>query len=245
MKYKPLTFFILLALISFSCSQPSGMDFKIRKDLESYFNTGIREAQIFGQVGFSNARLLELQKRMTNAINQNSAWFESYKKEFDLPLPYHPNFGLSAAEYTELLKLYETNKPELQKTGTEKIDVIRKKNKIEFKGKGKLKFLNRFTINLNDNTIDFNDQILKYVSAESSSDTNHIFKSAWSGYTYEYLEPENALEIPKKDYRKQDFSIYRVTVGRMDSGNRTLLIIKGLQYKKGKKVFDFEAPVLF
>lgn len=55
-------------------------------------------------------RLAALSEQMTTAMGQHGQWLKQYvaeKAEPDKPLPYHPNFGLTADEYRELLNLYD------------------------------------------------------------------------------------------------------------------------------------------
>jgi hypothetical protein len=228
-----------------SCQEQSGMEFKIRQDLKSCFQTMDYKAQVYGNVAYNDPRLLELQKIMTDAVKQKPAWFKEHKQMYGQPVPYHPNLGLSKEEYNELLQLYSQNKPELQLSSVEDVEVIVKKNKVRFNGKNDLQFMDNLEIDIRENIIRMNGHTLEFLGEESTDNADNIFKTAYTAYSYQFLEPGNAVKIPSGDYKKQDVSIYKVTVGKLERGNRTFMIVKGLEFDKGQKTFDFEAPVIF
>ena len=238
-----LIFLVTLTVVS--CRQTPAINIKARQDLEKYFLTGSYDVKVFGNVAYTNPRIVELQKKMADAIRQHSEWFAEYRQKFDFPLPYHPNLGLSPEEYKEYLILTSKSKPELQLTGVEKVEVELKKNSILFFTRGGLQFFNGFEIDLKHNRITMNGHVLEFLSTESVTDSNNVFRSPYSGYTWQFLEPGNAIKLPPEDYKKQNTSIYKVTIGQLETGNRTILIVKGLEFDNGQKVFDFEAPIVF
>lgn len=245
LRIKSVLIISVLSLIMTSCADQSGMEFKIRNDLQSCFQTMTYKAQVYGNVAYSDPRLLELQKRMTEAVKQKSAWFKEYKQMYGQPVPYHPNLGLSQDEYKELLQLYSQNKPELQLSAVEDVEVTAKKNSILFKGKNDLQFMNDLEIDIRNNLVRLNGHELEFLEEENTNDADNIFRTSYSAYTYQFLEPGNAVKLSPNDYKKQNVSIYKVTIGKLERGNRTFMIIKGLEFDGGQKTFDFEAPIIF
>ena len=162
-----------------------------------------------------------------------------------MPLPFHENLGLTPVEYNQFLRLSATIKPELKRTRVLSLDIMHKKTEIQFRGVGQLQFFDDVIIHFKDRSITLNEIKLKYMSEESAPDTNNIFRSPWKGYTWQYLSPENALQIPKDEYQMNNVTIYKLTIGKLEKGNRTFIIAKGIEYDKGEKVFDFEAPIIF
>ena len=79
------------------------MEVKIRQDMEKNFPAGTYDARVFGNVAYSNPRIVELQRKMTESIRRNAEWFAAFREKYDYPLPYHPNLGLSTDEYKEFL----------------------------------------------------------------------------------------------------------------------------------------------
>ena len=73
-----------------------------------YLPSGQVRASIYSIVVSERARTLL--KRSQDAIASNAEWFQAYRREHDFPLPYHPNFGVTEAEYNELFQMLETVK---------------------------------------------------------------------------------------------------------------------------------------
>lgn len=237
------TIILMFVVFLASCSQEDRTSLLVEEDIREILPTGKYSAQIFGEVIYDNTRFSELQKKMTQALSEHAEWFTEYKATHELPLPHHPYMGLTMAEYKELIELSKTTRPILNGTGVENFEVIQERNSIRFKSKGQLKFFNNTEIRFRDNTVRINGMVLPYLQDVSETDTNSAFRSAWSGYCWQYTDPPNALQIPKKDYKASNVSIYTFTVARLEKANLSFIIVKGIQYKDGKKVFEFEAPV--
>jgi hypothetical protein len=236
---------IAIAFVLLSCNRVPEKNMAITQDLLSYLPEGKFDVQVFGEVSYGDPMLVTLQKKMTEAIQKNAEWFAEYRKNNSLPLPYHKNLGLTPAEYNEFLRLSSANKPILKRTSVLSLDIMHKKTEIQFRGVGQLQFFDDVIIHFKDRSITLDEKKLKYLTEESAPDTNNIFRSPWKGYTWQYLSPDNALQIPKDEYQKKNVTIYKVTIGKLEKGNRTFIITKGIEYDKGEKVFDFEAPIIF
>ena len=236
-------FLILSVVLLTSCSQKERTSRLVEEDIRAILPSGKYRAQIFGEVIYDNARFTELQKKMTESLREHADWFAEYKATHSLPLPHHPYMGLTLQEYKEMIELNKTTRPILNGTGQEILEVIQERNSISFISKGQLKFFNDTEIRFRENTIRINDLELPYFEDVTQTDTNSAFRSAWSGYSWQYVDPPNALDLPKKEYKANNVSIYTITIGRLEKGNLSFIIVKGIQYKNGKKVFDFEAPV--
>lgn len=234
---------LFMIILLASCSQGDRTSLLVEEDIRKILPSGKYRAQIFGQVLYDNSRFTALQKKMTAAVQENAEWFAEYKEKHELPLPYHQNMGLTLQEYKELIELGKTVRPILNGTGEEIFEVIQEKNSIAFKSKGQLKFFNNTEIRFGNNTVRINNIELPYYQDVYETDTNSAYRSAWSGYSWQYVDPPDALILPKQEYRGKNVSIYTFTVARLEKGNLSFIIVKGIQYKDGKKVFDFEAPV--
>lgn len=244
MKVLNILLFAWIILGAFACKSISQENLDIQEDVMKILPAGKYDAQIYGQVAYGSPRLVALQKKMTEAIQKNAQWFAEYKAQNSLPLPYHPNLGLSPGEYKELIILSQDDKPRLKKTGAEVLLIIQEKHSIRFDGMRVLEFLDDVEINFMSNTVTMNQNKLKFLSEESSADTNNIFRSPWKGYSWQLLQPANAMEIPRDKYGKNNIRIYKFTVGKLERGNRSFIIAKGFQYSKGEVEFQFEAPII-
>jgi hypothetical protein len=245
MKVIPGIAIAVLTIALCSCNRMTEETLAIKQDLLNYLPEGKFDVGVYGEVAYDDPRLVELQTKMVEALRKNAEWFADYKQNNDLPLPYHVNLGLTPFEYKEFLVLSSKNKPVLKRTHVLSLDIIQKNNELQFRGVGLLEFFNDVIIHFRRNTITLNENELKYLSAESSPDTNNIFRSPWKGYSWQYLSPENALQIPQDEYKSKNVTIYKVTIGKLEKGNRTFIVAKGIEYDKGEKVFDFEAPIIF
>jgi hypothetical protein len=237
-------FFVLILFTAISCGRIPEENLLLQEEVMKILPAGKYDAQIFGQVAYGSPRLVALQKKMTEAIQKNAQWFADYKAQNSLPLPYHPNLGLSPGEYRELILLSQDDKPRLKKTGAEVLEIYHEKHSIGFNGMRVLEFFDDVEINFRSNTVTMNENKLKYLSQESSPDTNNIFRSPWKGYSWELLEPANAMDIPKEKYGKKSIRIFKFTVGKLERINRSFIIAKGFQYKDGEVEFEFEAPII-
>jgi hypothetical protein len=237
-------FFVLILITAISCGRIPEENLLLQEEVMKILPAGKCDAQIFGQVAYGSPRLVALQKKMTEAIQKNAQWFAEYKAQNSLPLPYHPNLGLSPREYNEMILLSKDDRPRLKKTGAEVLEITHEKHSIGFNGMRVLEFFDDVEINFRSNTVTMNENKLKYLSQESSPDTNNIFRSPWKGYSWELLEPANAMEIPKEKYGKKSIRIYKFTVGKLERINRSFIIAKGFQYKDGEVEFEFEAPII-
>lgn len=70
--------------------------------------------------GYSQ-RMQELSQKMLIAARSNPKWFEAYTQRYRQPLPWHPNLGLTRAEYMEYLD-----------SGKSTAYVVRQRAKLEF-----------------------------------------------------------------------------------------------------------------
>ena len=91
----------------------------------------------------------EIQQRFTEAGRQHAAWMMAYADEHaglppGTPLPYHPKFGISAAEYEQLQQAYAQMKVhELERF---ELTLTRRAGKLAFAASGKHGFLSKLAL---------------------------------------------------------------------------------------------------
>ncbi|MFN3557449.1 MAG: hypothetical protein ACK4VN_15935 [Bacteroidales bacterium] len=200
---------------------------------------------IYGHIVIENERLLELQERFTNSIQENYDWFVEYGQNNDLPLPYHEYMGLTIEEYNELRLLYDTTPMRLGETGRQEIQIKHNRNTISFSGTGPLEFFNQVQINLVDTTIQMVNNLLKYSHTDTVLDPNNVYQSAWFGHKWRYSYPDNMDELTAHEIKTELIQIYTFQIGKLESTGKTFFHIKGLEIINGEKYIDFEAPIMF
>jgi hypothetical protein len=96
---------LICILVVMGCSKDKSA--KEHFALSDVIPTGRTAVQIL-EVRYSE-RAEELSLKMGMAVAANQEWMMDYLKKHvdERPLPYHPNFGLSATEYTEYLEAAE------------------------------------------------------------------------------------------------------------------------------------------
>ncbi|MBW2456672.1 MAG: hypothetical protein JRI68_19305 [Deltaproteobacteria bacterium] len=123
----------------------------------------------------------EIQQRFTEAGQQHAQWMMAYAEEHaslppGTPLPYHANFGISAAEYVQLLRAYEHMKAH----EVERFDLTVKRvgAKLAFGVAGKHAYLAKLTLSPTGR-LDFGNIV---IDKPKRADALKGKFGTWSGY---------------------------------------------------------------
>lgn len=181
-------------------------------------------------------RATELALELEKAVNHHRDWFFKYTKENarpGVPLPYHPNFGLTEKEYREFLAL--TEQRTIVVTSQVELTITEEAGIYKISSGGRLPTLDEIIVNTNDNTV--STQFGKLHNPEkTSSDGTDSPIGAFRGYKWDLeegsIEADNAKIV--------SFSIYRLIEGKtfiefranvLEEGN--LVVKEGLALRLG------------
>jgi hypothetical protein len=237
-------FFALLFIIGLmqckSAPKTPSLTGNISEDLNALFTDGTMEVQVMDST-LQSSREIELSYRMQQALEKNKDWYNDYVSQYreSRVLPYHQNFGLSAAEYTELMqmKLNVTLAP----SSTQKITIKKTNGIIQFNSDGKLPYLDGILINTTDNTIIMDRYALHFTDTVFVANENHGLKSMWKGYNWRYSEPAEGDTISDMLNTKH----YSISVGQLFKTGNTLLVISKLEETDGASTLKFNKPLVF
>lgn len=232
--------FLLLFISLFSCSPDFEMTGNLSCDCNKILETGMYNVKIFENISVKDPKYLEINKKLTIAIQENYEWFIEFSENNEKPLPYNEKFGVSESEYYDYID-NSYNNLELEETGEAKVEIINEDNIVNFKGYDNLEFMDNVKINLNDSTIFMTENTLSFERYIIVDSTNNIFKSKWKGYNWEFSEGVSVENITTLNY---NMKYYSITIGYLEEDKKTFMIIEGKQIENGVTIVDFNAPVI-
>ncbi len=154
------------------------------------------------------AELQTLIDRKNAAVAQNSEWLRNYAQQYSESrgeLPYHPNFGLTEAEYGTLVELAEAGNWHgwtLHKVGEVRIEVRRSSfGNISFLGEPTDFILNSVTVHPSSGSVSTPFGVLSEEAAIDQRDPDMPW-GRWVGYSWEWVHP-----ISKEGWSDVRFSI--------------------------------------
>lgn len=206
------------------------------------------DARAFIPVGTVKADLMEivlpplrfekLMTRMMESVDRHPDWWEQYSKR-PRPLPYHKNFGITRAEYAELLRA--TERLGWRKTGTTSFTVRQEgEHRFIFDGGPKMPELNGVEIDLQSGTMQTPlGKSAKHTPIESNRDQK--ITGPWNGVEW---------RLDEGDPSKESAFMLRLSLGQLVRTGRGILHFEVRRYLMGKPpeqgerilIYDFPAP---
>lgn len=155
-------------------------------------------------------------------VEKNQDWFLEYTQtvaQAGSPLPYHPNFGLSEAEYADFLALSDSVVP--MSEGQEKITVVQSENEIRFRATGSAKGLRNMIYIKSENAFYLEMPGIERSPALLLSDTlyttisnpNHPLGTHWQGYVWQFREGDSEDDILQSGLENASYSTFKLVLG--------------------------------
>jgi hypothetical protein len=225
---------------------------KVFDDLKALLPNGTTKAEIMDGVKASQ-RYLDLQNKFMIGVRQHQEWFLEQQKiaeKTGKPVGYHPNLGMTEAEFNELKSLMESGTGiELVSSGTESLTIKWGGDSIEFEGTGRLNAYNKLLLIPKENIAIIGDYKLDKFDLVNVESENNAFKSKWKGYSWRYEfsnkgEGFNQIEN-MNDLQTLNMKIYKITVGQIAKDLKTYLQITESEITNGVKTKNIELPIIF
>lgn len=168
------------------------------------------------------SRYVELATRFQTALDDQQEWLRGYLRDHrqpGQPLPWHPNFGLTEQEYTELRSLGQQVR--LRPVGRTTVEIADEAQIVTFDAPESLSFLNHITLDLAQRkvTTPFGD-CADFEPARSGGSTS---TEPWSGVTCQRTQGDL-----QTDGRYVSFSL-----GRYEEDDALFLSYEGKRVKDG------------
>ena len=224
----------------------------LRADLEILIPNGKHEVDIIDGI-IMDSRYEKLYEKFMIAMQENKEWFleqQKIAKKTNSPVPYHPNIGMSEIEYEDFISLMnEGPGMEMVKSGTAMVHFKREKDLIKMSGTDRLDFINKITIDLENNIAFIGDVKLDiFKEIEVDTDKNGL-KSKWKGYQwlFESSNLENGLQDLEsmKDVEKMSIKLYKLTIGRLDKDGTTYMEFTESELDNGVRTENIKIPIKF
>lgn len=215
-----------------------------KTDVNNLLPAGATVVDIFTGIK-QNPKQAELMEKVKQGVQKNYDWFVDYSKEHTdvKPLPYHVNFGVTEAEYKEMLSGMKNI--EQTSSGTESVTILKEGNKITFKNSGKLKILEAVSFDLTTNTVKLGNSVLQFDTNTDVTSDDNALKSKWKGFNWKLEEPNDLDPGQFKDLENLTVKLYKVTLGRLDKNGKTFFQLQGKEFVKGEMKVNFDIPLVF
>jgi hypothetical protein len=216
----------------------------IKTDLKALLPPGTHTADLMDGIR-QTPRQAALTVKFNNALKKNYEWFVDYTK--NIPpgelMPYHPNTGLTEAEYKELIA--HLKNVEVVSTGKESILIEQKGDTIVFKSQGKLYNFNSLKIDTKSNTAFFEEYAMPFTDSVNIKTDKNGLRSKWKGYKWGFKMPADVSPDDLKDLRNLEFTEYKLTIGRLEKNGKTYIDWSGTEVQDGAKQVYFNLRVVF
>ena len=232
-----------MTLIISGCNSESKWEVTgdVRNDLDKLLLSGLSKFNIMNGVRQSQ-RQTELNDKFKSGIQNNYEWFQNYLKDLNLaegePTPYHQNFEMTEAEYSELQQYL--NNIELVSTGLMMLKIEKTESIIEITPSDQT-HIKKIKINLNENYAMFDSLKLEFSDTLRIKDDSNAFNSSWTGYEWK-LEP-NIDSIDILDLGTMNIYQYKLIIGQLNKKNQTYISIKGREVVNGIQTKDYNYPL--
>jgi len=221
-------------------------------DLKALLPNGTTKADIMDGVKAS-PRYLDLQNKFLIGVRKHQEWFLEQQKIVEKtgkPLDYHPNLGMTEAEFNELKNLMESGTGiELVSSGTESLTIKWHGDSIKFEGTGRLNAYNSLLLIPKENIALIGDYKLDKFDLVNVESENNAFKSKWKGYSWRYEftnKAEGFSQIENmNDLQTLNMKIYKITIGKIAKDSKTYLQITESVITNGVKTKNIELPITF
>jgi len=168
-----------------------------------------------------------LMKKQIESINQNFEWFKKYLNDNpqNKALPYHKNFGLTPDEYNEYHSLI--SQLELKEKSIAYLDVKKDDSNIVLTINRDSNSPIKISLNLKENTVNFNNYSLTYSTLLKNKDSNNIHNSPWIGhYWSQFVFPQNEDYLYVDDQFEYQIIHIKVIIGKIDKTGETYIQIQ-------------------
>ena len=232
------TILTILSAIIISCSTNETNKSIIARLLPE----GTYEFEVLDSVK-TTPRQVELTIAFQKAYQQNmdifNQYFESVRNNEESNFP--ESDYLSKEDFEEYMEY--VNNIKLIPSTTESVKVKYSGDKIIFESNGKLDILNYLTFNTSTNSFQLEKYNLSFRDSSSIADKNNALQESWNGYTWEFADPKD-MEIPTHEtIGSITVKQFKVTVGTLEQSGKEFMILKGNEYKNGKRIVRFELPI--
>lgn len=170
-----------------------------------------------------NPRLEYLVTTWGRNVQLQRAWFDAFLAENHTPgerIPYHPNFGLSEEEYSEMLTLNEG--VEIEPVGTGRLEIKRDGDELTFQGAASLSVFDDLTFNTQTGLFSFRGETLELTGPMARQESDWGLKAKLFGYSWEFHEPE-IIDGQEQITPVPSMKSTRVTVAKMGTTGQTYL----------------------
>lgn len=242
MKVSTPVFFVFVSLLFLRCGSSSPkivLTGNIASDIKALLPEGSMEVQIMDSI-VQTPREMELMYRMQKATDKNPEWYNAYLQQYNTMRapPYHINFGLTEAEYTELVNL-KLNLI-LLPSSTFTIQIANENGMLVFKTGGKIPYLENLKIITVANTLTVDNYLLTFTDTIFVANENHALKSMWKGYSWNFEEPAAGDTLTQQMGSKH----YNISIGQLYKNGKTLITINENESYDGERILKIEKPLL-
>jgi hypothetical protein len=219
----------ILAAVYAQPGNPATNRQTIKKDITRWLQPGTYIPAVQGEVN-TRMRFAALKAKMEDAQRDNVKWFRDsakYVAAGDSAL-YFTKIGITQQEYHEYKWLSELP---LHYAKTDTLRIFKKGQFISFSGSGKLAGLNALRIDLDHNTVQYQDYTLHYVARETGKEAGYTTAAPKrSYYIYRYLEKNDTTEITAENLASM-FTIKHVWlhIGQQEGSKKTVLNFSDFQ----------------
>ncbi|HDR3889829.1 TPA: hypothetical protein QCO65_004305 [Bacillus cereus] len=228
MKYKKIVYILLISLFIVGCQSETSK----ANSVEEYIPPHLMNAEVTADIMTLEMDPDALKKvgnigqRMREHLVNNMEWYLKYVEEHaeKKSFPYHPNFGVTKEEYEFVLNAIDQSK------------LVNKKD-------GKLKFKKK-----SDHEVEIfsseSIKLLKYIVIDTEKNTVKTSLGECEYFGEILASPEQKLTGPwhgKQWMLKKDDLIYMFSLGKMETGNKSIIDISVKGEYKGEIINKEEA----
>ncbi|HDR7610277.1 TPA: hypothetical protein QCX47_001835 [Bacillus mycoides] len=228
MKYKKIVYILLISLFIVGCQSETSK----ANSVEEYIPPHLMNAEVTADIMTLEMDPDALKKvgnigqRMREHLVNNMEWYLKYVEEHaeKKSFPYHPNFGVTKEEYEFILNAIDQSK------------LVNKKD-------GKLKFKKK-----SDHEVEIfsseSIKLLKYIVIDTEKNTVKTSLGECEYFGEILASPEQKLTGPwhgKQWMLKKDDLIYMFSLGKMETGNKSIIDISVKGEYKGEIINKEEA----
>ena len=172
-----------------------------------------------------------LSEKMGKAVTRNQDWFFDFvraRKKGEW-LPFHPNLGLTKAEYEEFIEILKNI--EVFSTEEAPFGVHHDGREIHFSSSSPtLVGASYFAIDIEKGYVvytppDSDKIVLQLTDTIRQENPMNVFRSRWHGYRWEYMEGTVPTGKERNVYDFEDFHRLKFTLGRMEDRESTFILI--------------------
>ncbi|MEN0047892.1 MAG: hypothetical protein AAF806_12595 [Bacteroidota bacterium] len=242
---------LAISLLASSCVHSQEEAINLEKlqapELKHLFSEGVLTVDVLDYVR-PHPNYLLLASKFQEAIQENYEWFQAYSETSGVgkKLKYHPNLGLSEAEYEEFQAYLDQIK--YVSAGQAFLTILQSDSTLTFEADGKLAPLRNLSIDLSNNQIFYEEYPLLHSEVITREDTDNVLKSPWKGHQWEFLSSKNFTEeLPTtmEELKKISLTQIKLTIGQLQHDGKTFVHLEVKKIEKGRRVAAVELPLLW